>query len=363
MLEQIAAAFEKKDYHTAAKLLKHLRKESPENPWGQFYIGRLYEVSGKRQEAQKIYQQLLRSTPNVKILNQTRQGLQRLQEIELDERQQAIVQATSNASDTKFGVLVLETISNELKTQAAQKFAQIMQLEPYSARLVLPSRGWRVYRSGAIGELKFYGQQLQKAAIPCFWTTLAEIQKIQVFQVNYFPKSTPTTVVCRNQANQLGSLSFDWSEVKARVLGLLPIFEEVADRDVRGKWERKTQTQDYFHFCDLHLPNRHCILRLSDHIYDFQQGIEITPQANLNTIRSNWNSLLDWLNQQMHISDPLVQVWSDFTPFAETVLEQTEILNQMQSHIHLFRREQTNWDPAFHLYSGLVFVKNFSKQS
>lgn len=88
--------------------------------------------------------------------------MQRLQEIELEERKQAIVQATSNVSDTEFGVLVLEPISNELKTQAAQKFAQIMQLDPYSARLVLPSRGWRVYRSGAIGELKFYGQQLQK---------------------------------------------------------------------------------------------------------------------------------------------------------------------------------------------------------
>lgn len=370
MIEQIATAFERKDYHTAAKLLKQLLKESPENPWVQFYLGRLHEVSQKRQEAEKVYRQLLRDTTNTKILSQARQGLQRLQEIEQEERQRAIVQATANSSDTEVGVLVLEPISNELKTQAAQKFAQIMQLDPYSARLVLPSRGWRLYRSGAVGELKLYGEQLRNALIPCFWATLAEIQKIQVFQVNYFQESTSkATVVCRNQENQLGSLSFDWSEVKGRVLGMLPIFEEVVDRDVRGKLERKTQTQDYFQFCDLHLPSRRCILRLYDNGYDFQQGLTIPSHVSFNTIRINWNSLLSWVNQQLDASSPnggnprtqrapQDKGWSDFTHFAETVLDQTEILGKIQSHIHLLRREQTNWDPAFHLYSGLVFVKD-----
>lgn len=355
MIEQVAFAFERKDYPTAAKLLKQLLKESPENPWVQFYVGRLHEVSGKLKEAEKIYRLLLRDSTNSKILTQARQGLQRLEEIQKEERQQAIAQATADPSSTEVGILVLEPMSNELKAQVVQKFAQIMQLDPYSARLVLPSRGWRLYRTGAVGELQYYGEQLRNANIPCFWVTLAEIQKIQVFHVNYFQSSTSeVTVVCRNDTNQLGSLSFDWSEVKGRVVGLLPIFEEVVDRNVRGKLERKTQTQDYFHFCDLHLPSRGCILRLYDSGYDFQQGVEIIERASQNTIRINWNNLLNWISQKL----PHIKVSSDFSHFAETVLDQTEILARIESHIHLLRREKTNWDTSFHLYSSLVFVKN-----
>ncbi|MBF2009420.1 tol-pal system YbgF family protein [Chlorogloeopsis fritschii PCC 9212] len=353
MIDLVATAFEQKDYRTAAKLLKQLLKESPENPWVQFYVGRLHEVSAKRQEAEKIYRRLLRDTTNAKIVTQARQGLQRLQEVEKEERIRAITKATADADNSELGVLILEPISNELKTEAAQKLAQIMQLDSYSARLVLPSRGWRLYRSGAIGELKFYGEQLKNAGIPCFWAKLADIERIQVFQVNYFEEYTPkVTVVCCNQDNRLGSLCFDWLEVKGRVQGLLPIFEQVVDRDVRGKLERKTQTQDYFQFCDLHIPGRGCILRIYDQGYKFQKGVELAPQNSENTIRMNWNNLLSLMDRQL----PQVKVWSDFTTFAETALDQTEVLDNIEPHLHLFRREKTNWDTAFHLYSGLVFL-------
>ncbi|BAY75771.1 hypothetical protein NIES25_22180 [Nostoc linckia NIES-25] len=354
MIEQVAIAFDNKDYQTAAKLLKQLQKESPEHPWVQFYLARLHEVSGKYEDAEKIYRQLLRDTRNPRIVTLARQGLRRLQEIEQEQRQRAIAKATSEASNTELGLLILEPLNNELKAEASRKFAQIMQIDPYSARLMLPSRGWKFYRTGQVGELKFYGEQLQQAGIPCFWTTITAIQQIQVFQVKYFSESQlKATVVCSNQTNQLGSLTFDWSEVTARVVGLLPIFEQVVDVDARGKLERKTQTQDYTHFCDLHLPGRRSILRLYDNGYEFHQGLEIIPQASQNTIRINWNSLSNWIEQQL----PQVKTWSDFTPFADTALDQTEMLARIESHIHLFRREQTNWDSAFHLYSGLVFVK------
>ncbi len=354
MIEQVAIAFDNKDYETAATLLKQLQQESPEHPWVQFYLGRLHEVSGNYQDAEKIFRQLLRDTRNTRIVTLARQGLRRLQEIEQEERQRAIAQAKSEPNNTEVGVLILEPINNELKPEASRKFAQIMQIDPYSARLTLPSRGWRLYRTGQVGELKFYGEQLQQAGIPCFWTTITAIQQIQVFQIKYFSQSQlKATVVCRNQANQLGSLTFDWSEVTARIVGLLPIFEQVVDIDARGQLERKTQTQDYAQFCDLHLPGRRCILRLCDGGYEFQQGLEIIPQASQNTIRINWNSLSNWIGQQL----PQVKTWSDFTLFADTALDHKEILGQIESHIHLFRREETNWDSAFHLYSGLAFVK------
>jgi hypothetical protein len=230
-----------------------------------------------------------------------------------------------------------------------------MQIDPYSARLILPSRCWRVYRIGKIGEMQFYGQQLQQADIPCFWLKIPHIQNIKVYQVKYFSQSSKNpNAVCMSADHQLGSLRFSWSEVTARVMGLLPIFEEVVDINVRGKLERKTQTQDYAHFCDLHLPERNSILRIYDSGYEFQQGLEISPNATQNTIRINWNNLIGWINQ----NTPHSQVWSEFQPFGETVLDQTETLNQIPANIQLYRRENSNWDSAFHLYSGIIFVKN-----
>ena len=61
----------------------------------------------------------------------------------------------------------------------------------------------------------------------------------------------------------------------------------------------------------------------------------------------------NFLDQQL----PHAKVWSDFTPFAETALDRIDSLGHIQSPIHLLRRDETNWDRAFHLYSGLVFVK------
>ncbi|AKG22706.1 tetratricopeptide repeat protein [Calothrix sp. 336/3] len=359
MLEQVAAALENKDYKTAAKLLKILSQESPENPWVRCYIGKLQEVSGKYTEAEKIYRQLLRNTTNNKIILAARQGLQRLQEISQEERLRAISQATSNPNGTEQGVLILEPLASDAKAVAAQKFAKIMHIDPYSARLLLPSRAWRLYRSGAIGELEFYGQQLRQAEIPCFWTELSAVSQIQVFQVNYFSESSPSkaTVICHNADNQKGSISLQWQEVSTRVQGLLPIFEEVVDRDVRGKLERKIQIQDYWQFCDLHLPHRHCLLRISDNSYNYQQDLNLASEANKNTIRINWNKFQKWLDGQI----PQVKTWSDFTTFAETALDQTEIINKIPSHIEIFRREPSNWDNAFHLYSGLVFAKNIIK--
>lgn len=320
MIEQISTAFEHKDYHTVAKLLKQLLKKSPQHPWGQFYLGRLHEVCGKLEAAHQVYRQLLRSTTNAKLMAQTRQGLQRLEALEEEQRQRAI-EATADPSNAEPGVLILEPVASEIRTVAAQKLAQIMQIDPYTARLQLPSRGWRLYRTGRIGELRFLGQKLRSAGIPCFWAIISEIQNIRVFQVSYFQTISPqAVVVCQNEQGQMGSLNFNWLEVTQRVTGQLPIFESVLDLDFRGKLQRKTQTQDYAQFCDLHLPQRRCLLRLHDNGYQFQQGVAITPQQSQITNRINWNSLLSLLARQL----PEAMVWSDFTSFAETVLDQTQ---------------------------------------
>lgn len=369
MIDQVADAFERKDYQTAARLLKQLVREEPKNPLVRLYVGRFYEATGKLEAAEKVYRQLLRDTTNPKIVSQARQGLGRLEAIEQEQRREALAQATADPSSSQLGVLVLEPIGSEAKQAAAQKFARILQTDAYTARLQLPSRGWRLYRTGPIGELQFYELSLRTDQIPCFSAVLADINKINVFNVHYFSEgshSPEAAVVCKNAEGQLGTLAFNWSEVSQRVEGLLPLFEEVVDVDARRRLQRKTKTLDYVQFCDLHLPGRNSILRMCDRSYQFQQGIALIPtqhnapqhelhESHLHqtTTRRNWNNLLDFLSRQL----PKVPVWSDFTSFAETAVDFKEMLGHLPSHIELFRYEETPWDPAFQLYSGLVFLR------
>lgn len=360
MIDQVAAAFDCQDYRTAAQLLKQLLKESPKNPWVQLYVGRLQEVSGKLDTSEAIYRQLLRDSTNPKLTSQARQGIQRIEQMQKERRQEAIAEAAADPTLHEPGFLVLEAIAGEERVAAIQNFARIMKLDAYTGRMLLPSRGWRLYRTGTIGELQLYGQELHNAGVPACWASLTDIQNISVFQVDYIQAIDPqVVVVCRNEQDQIGSLTFDWSEVQQRVEARLPIFEQVVDLGYRDKLERKKKTQDYVQFCDLHLPGRGCILRLYDGRYDFDRSIPLVPSAavhelDLSIIRINWNFLLGLLNQQM----PHSPVWSDYTAFAETTADFALPLGRIKSHTHLLRQSDNYWDSAFHLYSSLIFLRS-----
>lgn len=380
-LNQVIAALDRQDYREAARLLKQLQVDSPQNPWVKFYIARYYELTDKQEEAEKIYRQLLRDTTNPKMVSGARLGLQRLEAAQQQRRQEAIALSQSVPGSSELGVLILETVSPENKPAAIQNFSKILKVDPYSARMQLQSRGWRLYKTGAIGELRVYAQELLLAGIPAFSTTLADIQKIHVFRVQNFQSLSPQPIaICQNALDQLGSLTFNWSEVKAKVEGQLPLFMEIMDyapHRRQDKFRHKEITQDYAQICDLHLPGRNCILRLCEQSYQFQQGLSfadpavaIPPPAKLslriprkgtptagslsqNTTRINWNHLMTALNQQL----AQVTVWSDFTPFAETALDYTHLLSRIKSHLDLERKAETPWDPAFQLYSGLAFLR------
>ena len=357
MLDQIAAAFDRQDYQTVAQLLKQFQQQSPDSPWVKLYAGRLQEVAGNMATAEAAYRELLRETANPKVALQARQGLQRLEAAEQAKRQQTILEANNDPENSVTGFLVLEAVSNEKKQQAAQKFAQVMKLDAYTARLLLPSRGWRLYRVGAIGELQIYGQELRSAGIPVLWVSLPTVEKIRVFRVQYFQAASPQpAVVCLNESDQAGAIRFNWSEVTNRVEGRLPIFEDVVDVDVRNRLTRKEQTQDYAQVYDLHLPQRNCILRFGDWSYQFQQGVVFDASQDGETMaqatkRLSWNSLIGFLND--HLAH--VPIWSDFTSFAESALDPLALVRDVQSHIDLFRKEPSRWDIAFQLYSGMVF--------
>lgn len=359
-LEQVAAAFDRKDYRTAAQLLKALYQQAPDHAWVKFYIGRLHEVSDRLDAAENAYRQILKDTINPKLALQTRQGLQRVENLRKDKRQEAIAQATADPKNTELGFLILEPIQGEARAIAVQHFARVMKLDAYTARIQLPSRGWQLYRTGTLGELQVYGQELQQGQVPVFWVGLSDIAKIRVFQVSHFQAIFPNVIaVCRDETGQLGSLIFNWPEVTRRVEGLVPIFEKVIDQGAWGKLERKEKTQDYAHLCDLHLPGRNCLLRLCDRHYQFQEGIAVSVEEDSlgrtrpTTTRIRWNHLLDLLDKQMANT----QISNEFQGFAATTHDHREPLRHINPHLNLERPKETHWDQAFHLYSSLVFLK------
>ncbi|MBP0029132.1 MAG: tetratricopeptide repeat protein [Roseofilum sp. Guam] len=369
MLDQIAKAFKRKDYRTAQNLLKNFLQKEPRNPWGRLYAGRLYEEKRKLDLAESIYRQLLQQAEHPKIVAQARSGLQRLQSQkeaqEQQQRQQAIARVSKDPNQAKPGLLIIEPVIGEARKAAAKEFSRIMNLDSYSAQRQLPGRFWRLHRTGNIGELGIYGQELREVGIPAFWVNLEKIEQIRVFRVQSISELGKTvSIMCHDESNQLGTLSFEWSEVAQRVEGKLPIFESVVML-VSGKQERVERTQDYVYLCDLHLPQRNCVLRFCDRSFDFHHSVGIippdTPRSQLST-RLQWNSLIQVMIQYL----PQTPLWSDFTPFAETVLQEAKVVAdprdlfaEIRPYIDIFRRAETEttWDRAFALYSGLVFCR------
>ncbi|MGA1265151.1 MAG: tetratricopeptide repeat protein [Prochlorothrix sp.] len=380
MLNEIAAAIDRQDYRTAAQLLRELEQDQPQDPWVVFYRGRLQEVAGQLEAAEKTFRQVLKLTPQVKLTNLSRKGIQRVQKIEQEQRQRALAQATQDPAGTEPGCLILEPMESEAKSAAAPRFARLLKLDPYTARLHLPSRGWRFYRSGPIGELQYYVKAMAEIGVPAFCVPLSRIATVPLFRVVQLEgNAQQAQASCRDRDNQAGTLTFDWSEVKLWVEGLLPLFESVVDKGYWGlSTVRKEKTQDYAQVVDLFLPDRGCIVRLCDRTYEFpnvsgnsplkpgrsgqQLGRSESSPAPLsqppqlpNTHHQKWQKFLQDLQEPLD----QVQKLKGFTAFAETVLDQDIFLGQIAPNLDLFRQEDSTWDNAFQLYSALAYIHKF----
>ncbi len=362
MLEPITEAINRQDYSMAHQLLQQLGQNEPDNPWITFYTARIQELEGQLTLAKENYHKLLPQAINPKLIAQIRQGIKRIRQQEDSERQQILAEAMEAQDSQELGLLILEAIPQELKQAAAQKLGKIMEIDPYTARLQLPSRSWRLYRTGAMGKLRFYAQQLQKADIPCFTGLLRDITTLTVHRVLYIESVTPqVTVVYQPQKSQKDILTFHWSDVSQRVEGMLPMFEECVEMGLRRKLQRKTETLDYAKFCDLHLPKQKSIIRFCDQTYHFLEGMSFCDTQQVTdgrgTAHHSWVHLINFINQQL----PNRQVWSEFTPFGESAINFQEFLKSIPPHVDLLRREDTPWDAAFQLYSGLAFMKEISR--
>jgi hypothetical protein len=361
-LDQVAQSLNQQDYRRATQLLKGLWQECPDNLWVQMYRARLYEAAKKFDQAETIYRHLLQEASSPKIALQARQGLQRLQETEQVQRKAALAESKISTPDGNApGLLVLEAIPPTARQAAAMHMAKVMQLDAYTARMQIPNRGWKLYRVGDLGEIKFYGEQIRAGNIPVFWVRTEAIKAMPVFQVQSIQAITPQAVViCENSTGQVGELRFDWSAVSQRVDGALPVIERVVNIDVlRDRPDGrngKEETLDYVRVCDLHLPQRNCILRFCDRRYDYQDGIFLADAASLDqySTRIQWNLLMALIQRQV----PTMQIWSDFSPFAEATMDFPVLLQQMKPRLTVYNQTESLWPAAFHLYSGLAYYRD-----
>ncbi len=376
-LEPVIEAFERKDYRKATDLLKPLYKSHPQDPWVQLYIARIQEVSKRPDKAEKTYRKLLKATTNGKIISQARQGIQRIEAQEKEQRQAAIAQATATEDSSALGCLILEPITDRAaKQQVIPAFARLMELDPYSARMLLPSRNWRFYRTGPIGRLNVYVKELAEIGVPAFCVSLEELATYEVIYTTRLEiqgeqiTAEPPRENAKVQNTTRAPFLFQRSAVGQCIEGALPIFELVVDTGLKqGRLGpkkatiRKETVKDHAKVLDLHLPRDKKIVRLCDRDYHYPSNASSAVDQRYAPIAQRWQRLL---NQQWKpfFSKPWHE-HKEFTAFGDTVIEQTPFLKRIAPYIRVSatatmttRADEELWDPAFHLYSCLQLWKS-----
>lgn len=357
MQEAIAAALKQKNFRTAAKLLQQWQQQDAKDPRFLLMAGQYQEATNHWEKAEKTYLKVLQQVTNPKLMSQARQGIQRVQTHFAQAKETALDTARAQPDGQAPGLMCLEPVQGEERQAAAQGLAKVMGIDAYMARLQIPSRSWRLYRVGPIGDLQYYSQALSEAQTPAFWVKQRDIKDLQTFRVQNFRRVQPQPeVICTNIDGQTGAIAFNWSEISQIVVGQIPLFESVVDRGAWGKLKRAEKTQDYAEVVDLHCHSRRCILRLCDRTYDFRRGNPLPNAENIPdrglSMRPQWQALVQYVRDR--VPGP---VHDGFTKFGDNAMEFIDLLPPLKHQLDLARVKESNWDPAFHLYSGLHFMR------
>ena len=356
MEAQIATALEVCDYKQAARLLKQWQASEPTNPLLRLYAAQLQEKTNRLEAAEKNYLKLLKQSPNNRVMGQARTGLQRVQEQQSLQKSTALQRARETDGGDEPAILAIAAPPLPQREQAIKGISQVFNLDLYTARQKVPNAGFRLYRAGTWGETNYYRQVLEKKNVLTLSAKIEDIKSLQTFQICYFEELSQPTVVCKNNEGQIGKIAFCWSEVSARAMGQLPIFEQVVDLAPWGKTKHKEQVQDYIQVVDFHLLDRGIVLRLCDRLYKYQQGSKLSAQRELNS-RILWNQLIAQISAVTRSPQ-----YNDFTRFGEGALEFIDLLPAIAPNLDIDRRAPSQWDVAFQLYSGLCYF-NYSKLS
>jgi Tetratricopeptide repeat len=355
-----------KDLVAAADTLKQLRETNPNAPEVQIASANFYKATGKSEQAEAIYRNILKSSAQTGLLAQARKGLQEIDDANLRQHQDGIARAIAQVGGEDIGFLAIHPIAPDRKLEAATQLARIFRIDAYTAKAQIPSRNLKVLRIGRLGEMQFYGEKLIAAGIPALWTSLKAIAAIDVHTVLYFelePDTGGVLAVCSDRSvakhrEPSQKISFDWSEVSQRVHGLLPTFGEIVTVDAKHQLTRKEDVLDLVHICELHLPKQNCILRFHDDLYQFEHGMQLEVPKSLEhiapSVRERWSGLIDCLTK----STPQTAGKDDFNAFAEMFLAYPDFLKELDHKVDLFRTKESLWDNCFQIYSGMIFKCN-----
>lgn len=357
MYDLVSTALQLQHLTQAAQLIKQWQQEKPKDPWLALALGQYWEAKAELEKAQATYTKLLQTTANTKVLSQAREGIQRVRDALARQREHDLNAAKAQPGSELAGVLVLYPVMGEPRPTAVQGLAQVMRLDPYTARTRLPSQYWRLYRTGPCGELRYLVEQLRQHQVPCFATSIDEVRALPVFRVQAIQSFTPQiTVLCQNASGQRGTLQLQWTEISQWVLGALPIYESVVDLGPWGKLKRKETTQDYAEVVDWHLHGRGCILRFCDRTYRYRAsaplpGLWEPPTDGPLIAATAWKALKTRFEQAI-----LPSLHRDFTGFGESALDFIDLLPEISPYLELNRSAVCAWDAAFQLYSCLRFL-------
>ena len=81
-------------------------------------------------------------------MTQARQGIERIVTTREAERQDAIAQAKAAPGSDEPALLLLDPVAPAQRTEAAQGLAAVMKIDPYTARMQLPGKGFRMVSRG-----------------------------------------------------------------------------------------------------------------------------------------------------------------------------------------------------------------------
>ncbi|MGD1898411.1 MAG: hypothetical protein ACFB16_15825 [Phormidesmis sp.] len=354
METQVKAALAISDYQQVSKLLKQWQhSDDAENPLLRFYAAQLQEQTNRLAAAEKNYCLLLQQCTNRKIISQARAGIERIRQQQKEQQQAALAEARAIKGADEGAILAIAAPTTQNRDNAIHHFAEVFNLDVYTARMKVPNDGFRIYRVGQWGELSYFKEQLTAEKVPAFCVKVNSIQTLQTFQILYFETLSPQpTIICRNAERQLGKISLDWTEVPQQVRGQLPIFEQVIDLGARGRTVHKEKVQDYAQVVDLHLPGREIVVRLCDRLYQYQKGVSLGAVNEINS-RIRWNHLLANINQATSGLQS-----NDFARFGKGALEFINLLPAIAPSLDIDRRAPSDWDLAFHLYSSLCYYKS-----
>lgn len=356
MWQEVTKAIEQENFTQAQYLLQQFNDDDVNSLWKRYYYARIEEEQKNLEIAEKQYRQIIVDTiyPPPQLIREIRNAIERILKAKKEEKANTIKKFQDLENSQHLAVLILKPVTLAEKKLLAPQLAKIMEIDNYTATLQIPTRSWRLYQTGKYGNLSYYQSQLSQANIPCVCQRIKEIKKIEVYQVKYIQSALEELIlVCETDLETEEIITVKWREVNHKVEGMIPFFESTVHIDAKGKLQKKQSTLDYAQFYDLHLHQQNFILRFNDNFYQFHQGINFLVDTQ--TASEKWKNLVSFFAHKI----PNVPLHSDFTLFAEGLVQFPEMLKQVKSHVHLIRRKETVWDEAFQLYSGLVFL-NYS---